>query len=49
MILNISPYNLEINKDYNEDNLGKIERIINSCSGLNIRRFFDLSQNVLKY
>ena len=49
MILNIFPNNLEIHRDYNEVSLGKIERIIYACSGLNTRRFMDLSQNVLKY
>ena len=46
MILNISPNKLEINRDYNEVSIGNIERIIYVCSGLNTRRFFDLSQNV---
>ena len=49
MLLKISSNNLEINNGCNEIYTGKIERLIKGCTELNTRRFFDFTENVVKY
>ena len=49
MTLNIAPNKIGINQNCDEIYYGKIDRMINGCTGFNTRSFYDYSNNIFKY